>query len=137
MTIESTGHIEGQYLVDYEPGDATRYTMSIVRAHWAAFAPHLGAHELPYWQIAVWTGSGEGNGTMLAEAGDYGTLYQSRDFLIEQLRCSTYSAGVFSIMIHGCLGSHELNVAREGLAHFRESSRTGFVDPDATERLRE
>ncbi len=117
-----------QYLISYEPGDATHYMMSVVPALWARMAGRLGTTESPYWQISVWSGAGLGNGTMVVEAGDDGTVFQDDEFIQHELRCSDYSTQVFSIMIHGCLGSHDPKRAREIMAQIRESGRSGFLD---------
>ena len=91
--VSVTGDIIGntkdgrQYLIGYEPGDATHYMMSVVPALWSRMAGRLGTTQRPYWQISVWSGSGNGNGTMVVEAGDDGTISQGDVFIQGQLRC--------------------------------------------------
>jgi hypothetical protein len=118
-----------QYLISYEPGDATHYMMSVVPALWSTMADRLGTTQGPYWQLGVWSGAGLGNGTMVVEAGDDGMGFQDLEFIQDELRCSDYSREVFSIMIHGCLGSHDPKVATEIMARIRESGRSGFHGP--------
>lgn len=120
-----------QHLVTYEPCDATHYEMSISPARFANLSDHLGCGGLPYWQVSVWQGAANGNGTMLVEAGSSGNCVIDLGDLLNTLRCSEYSARVFAIMIHGCLASHDINIAQEHLAGFREQGRLGFIDPDA------
>jgi len=138
MALQSTGGAEGQHLITYEPGDATHYAMSVVPAHWVHLSNRLG-HDpgLAYWQIGVWSGAGLGNGTMIVEAGTWGSLCLTDEFVEEQLRCSAYSVRVWSILIHGCLASHDLAVAQEQMAQLRARRRNSFIDPDAIGGARE
>ncbi len=126
--VEADSPVGRQYVITYEPGDATHYMMSVVPARWARLTGRLGTTQSPYWQLGVWSGSGAGNGTMVVEAGDSGALVQDNGFIQEQLRCSDYSTWVFSIMLHGCLGSHNPKRASEVIAQFREQGRMGFVE---------
>ena len=129
--LELHSGLNDQHLVTYEPRDATHYVMSLSPARFANLSDRLGCGSRPYWQVSVWLGAGNGNGTMLVEAGSSGTCIASPEELFDTLRCSEYSARVFAILIHGCLASHDLSIAQEHLAGFREQGRLGFVDPDA------
>lgn len=121
-----------QHLLAYEPGDGTHYEVSLSPARFAPRSARLGHWDLRYWQFSVWSDSGAGNGTMVVEStGSHGGNIEGLERIQDKLRCSEYSARVFSILIHGCLASHDLSVAQEGIARFREEGRLGFVDPDA------
>lgn len=122
-----------QYLLTYEPGDSTHYEVSLSPAQFAPMSRRLGYPGLRYWQFSVWSGpSGIGNGTMLLAATHTGCLnVEGVGFIAAKLRCSDYTSGVLSILIHGCLVSYDLSVAQESIARFRAQGRLGFVDPDA------
>lgn len=121
-----------QYLLTYEPDDSTHYEVSLSPARFAPLSERLGHPGLKYWQFSVWSGSGAGNGTMVIEStGDHGRSVEALGRIRGKLRCSDYMSGVLSILIHGCLVSHDLSVAQEGIARFRNAGRLGFVDPDA------
>lgn len=129
--LELQSSLSDQHLVSYEPRDATHYEMSLSPARFANLSNRMGCGDSPYWQLSVWQGSGRGNGTMLIKAGSSGTCVAHLEDLFDTLRCSEYSARVFSILIHGCLASHDLSVAQGHLADFRKQGRLGFIDPDA------
>lgn len=131
MVISETpvsGHVDRQYIITYDPGDTTHYLMSVVPAHWARMTGRVCDVWHSYWQLGVWSGSGNGNGTMVVRAGDGRSVVQSDDSIQRRLRCSAYSTQVFSIMLHGCLGSHNPKRASEIMAGLREAGRMGFVD---------
>ena len=120
-----------QYLVTYEPGDATHYEMSLGPAFFIDGSAILGSGDC--WQVSFWSPISAANRTMIVLAGDGGNLVHDPQDIIERLGCSPYTVNVAMIMIHGCLASHSLDPARKAIAHFQSAGRRGFVDPDAAE----